>query len=148
MANLCACSDSTSPDPQPFIHLSVTTTGEAFEGEPYMRIVAEARNYGRKTVQYPIPCGLEVPITVTDSEGHGVQLWNPTIDFICPPGFELLARGETLRTEFDLIWGYDMDGTTYRVPPGEYTVTAHFAYVWDKDKEYRHLDEEIDFVLE
>lgn len=150
LASLCACSDSTGPAVDPSVALDLDETVGDFEGEAVVRIETKAVNNSRVPVEH---YAVGVPITLWDSNGEQVYLRDPLLlpvkpRDIAPPHPVTLEPRESVESAYDLVWAYDPGGTRDRIPPGTYTVRAHFSYWWEGHPDFKNLELETVVVLE
>lgn len=146
------CSDSTDPVPQPEPRAEVTFQTESlvtsFLGVPFKGAIAHVANIGDADAYYPIGCGYTVTFTVTNDQGELLLMRNPTLVPVCPPGFFTLAPGELIDASVLLTSAWNDDGTSYDIPPGQYTIGAYFRYYLGEDEDPIDLSQVVTVVLE
>jgi hypothetical protein len=147
-SSLTGCSDSTSPDSEEIVQLSLKSTEFATGGQSYFKIVARIDNASSRKIFYPIGCPHAVAFSVVNEQGENVQIENPLVDLFCLPGFESVPEGSSTEDELDLQFIWSIDGSPQELPPGRYSVSASFGYFLVPEETRFELKQSLKFEVE
>lgn len=148
---LVSCSESSGPEPDPKVVLSLTAENlsEGNQSKWIIRVVAS--NGGRVPVFYFPAHYTEIGIVVYHIDGTRINVYDPSRPDPFPPDEPLVLRpGTSVESEVELDGRYwDLQNIEHMMAPGVYRIKTTFVYFSDRDETQKTiLRREIEIVWE
>lgn len=148
---LLSCSESSGPEPNPKVVLSLTAENLSGGDQSRWMIRAVASNGSGAPVLYFPAHYSEIGIVVNHKDGTPINVYDPSRPDPSRPDEPFVLRpGTSVESEVELDGRYwDLKDVEHRMAPGIYRIKTTFSYFSDRDEIQRTiLRREIEIVWE